>query len=180
MVCCLQKCNFRKELQAPELLWTALGSLSLIRMVMLHTWNESLSKCTDLLIFPDTGNEKRSTVNITFSCLCDSNSDRPEGNKVFNRSRDMRVMWAGNLKNPGLCFSAATQASARGIQNADPLIFCHFLPLVHFIWGALKTRRQTLWHEGGELMYEYMAFPWERKNDGCPWQAIRKMHLVQY
>lgn len=31
-------------------------------------------------------------MNITFSCLCDSNSDRPEGDKVCNRSRDVRVM----------------------------------------------------------------------------------------
>lgn len=100
---------------------------------MLHNWNEPLSRCTDLLIFPDTGNENRSTVNITFSCLRDSNSDRPKGNKVFNRSRDMGVMRAGDLKTPGLFFCAATQASAGRIQNADALIFCHFLPIVHFI-----------------------------------------------
>lgn len=72
-------------------------------------------------------------MNITFSCLHDSNSDRPEGDKVFNRSRDMRVMRAGDLKTPGFCFCAATQAPAGRIQNADVLIFCHFLPLVHFM-----------------------------------------------
>lgn len=174
MVCCLQKCNFRKKLKAPELLWTVLGSLPLMIMVMLHTWNEPLSRCTSLLKFPATDIEKRRTVNITFSAF-DSNSERPEGNKVFNRIRDMRVMRARDLKTPGLYFCAAIQASAGGIQNTDEVIFCHFLLLVHFVWGALKSRSMKV-----ENWCVNIAFPWERKNDCCQWQAIRKIHLVQY
>lgn len=170
MVCCLQKCNFRKELKAPELLWTALGSLPLMRMVMLHTWNEPLSGCTHLLIFPDTGNEKWNTVNITLSCLCDSNSDRPKGNEVFNRNRDMRVMRAGTSKRQACVFVQPLKPVPEEYEMQMLWLSVISYPL-SISYEGLRKQEARERHCGMKVenWCMNMAFPWERKNDCCPW-----------
>lgn len=66
-------------------------------------------------------------MNITFPRLCDSNSDRPEGNKVFNRSKDMSVIRAGDLKTPGLWFLCSHSSQCQ--RN----IRCRFSDFLSFL-----------------------------------------------